>query len=89
MTFIIEGNFCDRSISTVSVDSLITPERVARSRALGHPQIWLRSGSLNSLFSRKVRLFGHFEQWSVDSLSVAVSKLQTSASAGEDFELAP
>jgi hypothetical protein len=53
----------------------------------------LRFGSglaaLDSLFSRKVPLFGHFEGWSVDTLTAAVSKLQTSASAGEDFELAP
>ena len=83
MTFIIEGNFCDRSISTVSVDSLITPERRGVEQgAVGILRIGSSLAALDSLFSRKVRLFGHFEGWSVDTLTAAVSKLQTPASAG-------
>jgi hypothetical protein len=60
-------------------DVLIEADRLRQQRNKRRP----RSDILDSLFSRKVRLFGHFEGWSVDTLTAAVSKLQTSASAGE------
>ena len=72
-----------------NVDSLITQRGFRDAGQWRNVQDSSRSDILDSLFSRKVRLFGHFEGWSVDTLTAAVSKLQTSASAVADFELAP